>query len=51
MISCQNENILNERFLELKKKKKEIEELRNLLIKKERAELQKKLVDLLPQII
>jgi hypothetical protein len=37
--------------LELKKKKKEIEELRNLLIKKERAELQKKLVDMLPLII
>ena len=51
MIMCQNENILNERFLELKKKKKKIEELRSLLVKKERVELQKRLVELVPMII
>lgn len=50
MVLCNNENILNDYKLELSKKMKNTSELKELLIKKERIELQKQLLELVPMV-
>ena len=50
MILCNNENILNDYKLELSKKMKNAGELKELLVKKERIQLQKQLLELVPMV-
>lgn len=50
IIQCNNENIINERNLQIHKRKREAEELRKILVKKEKVELQKQLLVLIPMI-
>lgn len=50
IIECQNENIINERSLQVRKRKREAQELKKIFIKKEKRELQKKLIELIPML-
>ena len=50
MIQCKNENILNERTIQIRKRKREGEELKKLLMKKYKAEINKQLITLIPML-
>jgi len=47
---CQNENIISEYKLELNKRTKNAKEVKDLLVKKEKAFLQKQLIELVPMV-
>lgn len=49
-IICHNANIIEEYQLEYKKRVRNAKEIKDLLVKREKIELQKQLVDLVPQI-
>ena len=44
MIQAQNENIINERNLQVRKRKREAEEIKEIFVKKEKRELHKQLL-------
>lgn len=49
-IICHNANIISEYQMETSKRTKNAKEVKDLLIKKEKIELQKQLVELVPQV-
>ena len=50
LIQCNNENLINERNLQIHKRRREGEELRKALVKREKVELQKQLLELIPMV-
>ena len=50
MIQCQNENIMNDRILQVRKRKREAEELKEAFIKKQKKQLQRQLVQIIPML-
>lgn len=50
MIQAQNENIINDRNLQVRKRKREAEEIKQIFVKKEKKELHKQLIELIPML-
>ena len=50
MVQAENENIINERNLQVRKRKREADEIKDVFIKKSKKDLHKELVELIPML-